>query len=117
MKKLIYIVSACTCLFSFLGCAGQQNIIVPSEEKLGPPNLNGVWQALGSAHWNLEGQNAFKGPGTNVLGALGGIPAGVSYVEGGTIPYMQAALIQRKANRDEWNKLDPAVKCLSLIHI
>ena len=111
MKKLIYVLSACTCLFSFLGCAGQQNTIVPSEEKLGTPNLNGVWQALGSAHWNLEGQNAFKGPGTHVLGALGGIPAGVSYVEGGTIPYTQAALVQRKANRDEWNKLDPAVKC------
>ena len=104
MKKLIYSVAALVCVFSLLGCAGQQNNNLPSQDKLEPPNLNGVWQALGSAHWNLEGQNAFKGPATDVLGALGGIPAGVSYVEGGAIPYNEVALIQRQANREEWNK-------------
>ena len=111
MKKLIYSLAALVCVFSFLGCAGQQNNNLPSQDKLDPPDLNGVWQALGSAHWNLEGQNAFKGPATDVLGALGGIPAGISYIEGEAIPYTQAALVQREANREEWNKLDPAVKC------
>ena len=50
MKKLIYSVAALVCVFSFLGCAGQQNNNLSSQDKLDPPNLNGVWQALGSAH-------------------------------------------------------------------
>jgi hypothetical protein len=76
------------------------------------PDINGLWQAMGTANWNLEGQNAFKGPATPVLGALGGIPAGINYlVDGGTIPYTAEALKQRDANRAEWFRLDPAVKC------
>ncbi|HAN07399.1 MAG TPA: hypothetical protein DCP89_02750, partial [Acidimicrobiaceae bacterium] len=62
--------------FLLAGCVSNQNDVVDSNET---PDINGVWQVLGSAHWNLEGQNAFKGPATNVLGALGGVPAGVSY--------------------------------------
>src|SRR5256885_9651375 len=40
------------------------------------PDLNGIWQAVGTAHWNLEAHSASEG-----------IPAGFSVVEGGTIPY------------------------------
>ena len=94
--------------FLLAGCVSNQNDVVDSNET---PDINGVWQVLGSAHWNLEGQNAFKGPATNVLGALGGVPAGVSYVVGGLIPYKEEAVAQRDANRQEWNQLDPAVKC------
>src|SRR5262245_1298764 len=36
------------------------------------PDLNGVWQVLGTAHWNLEAHSATEG-----------VPAGVSVVEGG----------------------------------
>ena len=74
--------------FLLAGCVSNQNDVVDSNET---PDINGVWQVLGSAHWNLEGQNAFKGPATNVLGALGGVPAGVSYVVGGLIPYKEEA--------------------------
>lgn len=76
-----------------------------------PPDLNGLWQAVGSAHWNLEGQHAFKGPGTHLLGALGGIPASLNYVESGTIPYTEEALQQRNLYRAEWHQWDPVVKC------
>ena len=28
----------------------------------GKPDLNGIWQAMGTAHWNLEPHNAQAGP-------------------------------------------------------
>ncbi len=108
IRKLLLGLSTFTAVFCLMGCVSTQNSVVESSDS---PDINGVWQVLGSAHWNLEGQNAFKGPATNVMGALGGIPAGVSYVVGGTIPYRDDALAQRDANRDQWNKYDPAVKC------
>mgnify|MGYP006083684841 FL=1 len=74
-------------------------------------SLDGIWQAMGSASWNLEGHTASKTPVTRVLGALGGIPAGMSVVEGGVIPYLPAALEQRNANLESWNEKDSVTKC------
>ena len=51
----------------------------------GKPDLNGIWQAMGSAHWNLEPHNAEAGPVT-AMGALGAIPGGLGVVEGGRSP-------------------------------
>ncbi len=76
----------------------------------GDPDLNGIWQALGSAHWDLEAHAARHGP-VESLGALGAIPAGLSVVEGGTIPYQEWAAKKRGENLANWLKLDPAVKC------
>ena len=76
----------------------------------GNPDLNGIWQAMGSAHWDLEAHTARHGP-VEALGALGAIPAGLSVVEGGTIPYQPWAAEQRAENLKNWLKLDPAVKC------
>lgn len=76
----------------------------------GAPDFNGIWQALGTAHWNLEAHPAAHGPAP-MLGALGAIPAGRSVVVGGTIPYRQEALAARASNRADWVQLDPAVKC------
>ena len=76
----------------------------------GNPDLNGIWQAMGSAHWDLEDHAARHGP-VDALGALGAIPAGLSVVEGGTIPYQPWAAEQRAKNLENWLKLDPAVKC------
>ena len=45
------------------------------------------------------------------MGALGAIPAGLSVVEGGTIPYQPRAAEKRRENLENWLKLDPAVKC------
>ena len=76
----------------------------------GHPDLNGIWQAMGSAHWDLEAHAARHGP-VEALGALGAIPAGLSVVDGGTIPYQPWAAEQRAENLGNWLKLDPAVKC------
>ncbi len=76
----------------------------------GNPNLNGIWQALGSAHWDIEGHAARHGAIVK-LGALGAIPAGLGVVEGGEIPYQPEALKKRNENRENWVELDPAIKC------
>jgi hypothetical protein len=84
----------------------------------GRPNLNGIWQAIGTAHWNLEDHSASAAPvyaGTNLpfwqLGALYAVPAGQSVIEGGTIPYLPAGLKQREENMKGWPKSDPEAKC------
>ena len=41
--------------------ASAQNSNRP-ERINGRPNLNGIWQAMGSAHWNLEDHPASAGP-------------------------------------------------------
>ena len=45
------------------------------------------------------------------LGALFAVPPGQSVVEGGTIPYLPAALEQRDKNRAAWPANDPETKC------
>jgi hypothetical protein len=76
----------------------------------GRPNLNGIYQAMGSQFWNLEDHPA-QATGFWQLGAIGAIPAGLSVVEGGSIPYKPAALKQRDENRAGWPKTDPEAKC------
>ena len=76
----------------------------------GHPNLNGVWQAMGTAHWNLEDHSAAATPFWQ-LGAMFAIPAGQSVVVGGTIPYLPAGLKKREENMKGWPKSDPEAKC------
>jgi hypothetical protein len=76
----------------------------------GKPDLNGIWQALNSANWNIEGHAAHAGPILE-LGAIGATPAGVGVVEGGKIPYLPEAAAQRTKNFADRLKLDPEVKC------
>jgi hypothetical protein len=77
----------------------------------GQPNLNGVWQAMNTAHWNLEGGPMQAVPEHWKLGALFGVPPGRSVVEGGAIPYLPEALAQRDTNRAAWPASDPETKC------
>lgn len=80
----------------------------------GHPNLNGIWQALNSAHWNLEAHNAEALDAFWKLGAIAAIPAGRSVVREGNIPYLPAALEVRNANRANWPAADPEAKCYML---
>ena len=84
----------------------------PQIPRLGSnPDLNGVWQAIGTANWNLEDHSASGIPEFWGLGAIAAVPAGQSVVEGGTIPYLPAALAKREENRAGWPKTDPEAKC------
>ena len=57
----------------------------------GKPNLNGIYQAMTSAHWDVEAHPAAPGPMWE-LGAQFAIQGGLGIVEGGSIPYKPEAL-------------------------
>src|SRR5712692_3074789 len=78
----------------------------------GKPNLNGIWQAINTANWDLEAQGGGPAPKEGLLlGAVGAIPPGLGVVEGGRIPYQPWALAKREENRKNWVNLDPEVRC------
>src|SRR5690349_15364757 len=78
------------------------------------PNLNGIWQAMNTAYWNLESHSAEPLDEFGQLGAIAAIPAGRSVVRGGTIPYKPEALTRRNENRAQWPGSDPEAKCYML---
>jgi hypothetical protein len=76
----------------------------------GKPNLTGLWQALGTAYWDIRDHSAAAGPFFQ-LGATGAMPAGQGIVEGGDIPYKPEAAAKQKENLKNRLQLDPEVKC------
>src|SRR5437764_15305264 len=71
----------------------------------GEPNLTGLWQALGTAYWDIRDHSAQAGPYYQ-LGAIGAIPVGQGIVEGGEIPYKPEASATQKQNFTDRMKLD-----------
>jgi len=76
----------------------------------GRPDLSGVWQAVNTAHWNLEPHVADY-PVLLELGAQLAVPPGQGVVEGGKLPYRPEALAER--DRRHANRLteDPEGNC------
>ena len=72
----------------------------PPRTRDGHPDLQGVWQVLNSAAWDVEDHPAGLG-----------VPAGHGVVEGGAIPYQPWALAKKKENFANRAKLDPETKC------
>ena len=64
----------------------------------GKPNLNGIWQSLTTANWDIQAHGAQPGPHPEIMGAWGAAPGGQSIVEGGEIPYRPEALAKKKEN-------------------
>ena len=89
---------------------GQTGYKAPRSADGKTPNLNGIWQAMNTAHWDIEAHPAAPGPMWE-LGAQFAIPAGAGVVEGGTIPYTPEALAKKKENFANRMKLDPEIKC------
>jgi hypothetical protein len=81
------------------------------------PDLSGIWQALGTAHWDVEDHIA-QPQAILEMGAIGAIPAGHGVVDG-AIPYQAWATAKKIENFqqrmivDPWNREigDPEVKC------
>ena len=90
--------------------AGQAPAYKAPRTADGKPNLSGIWQAINSADWDIQGHAARSGP-VVALGAIGAVPAGLSVVEGDEIPYQPAAAAKKKENFEHWLTLDPEVKC------
>ena len=66
----------------------------------GRPDLRGIWQAVNTAVWNIQDHPAELG-----------IPAGQGVVEGNELPYLPAALEQRRENYENRLTEDPEAKC------
>jgi hypothetical protein len=71
------------------------------------PNLNGVWQAMTTANWDIQAHAAAPSPLPNVLGVYGATPGGSGIIEGGEIPYQPWALEQRRKNFENRLKVNP----------
>ena len=76
----------------------------------GKPDLNGVWQTINTANWDLQEHPARAGQ-VVTLGAIGAEPAGLGVVEGNEIPYLPAAAAKKKENFDNRLTADPEIKC------
>ena len=80
----------------------------------GHPNLNGVWQTMSGADYNLEPHSAQTAPGPKAereLGALAAIPANLGVVVGGMIPYTPDAKKMRDENAAAGPAKDPEANC------
>ena len=84
------------------------------------PDLNGLWEALTEANWDIQAHAAKAGPPQ--FGALFAEPAGPGIVEGNEIPYQPWALAKKKENYEKrlvrvnadgvrLEPLDPEAKC------
>ena len=90
----------------------------------GKPDLNGIWQALNEANYDLEAHMARAAlqlragpygpvPAASVLalGAVGAVPPGLGVLEAGEIPYLPEAAKKKKDNQEHWLERDPEIKC------
>jgi hypothetical protein len=102
----------------------------------GQPDLSGIWQALNTAHYDIQAHPARPAlalipapqptgapglaraaatdlPALSVrgFGAAGGVPAGDGVVEGNEIPYQPWAAAMKKENAEHWLERDPEIKC------
>jgi len=108
VKRTLLSLVGSLALLAISFAAGAQDKVARTPD--GKPDLNGIWQALTSANWNLEAHNAEAGPVPS-MGALGSIPGGLGVVEGGRIPYKPDALKKRADNKAHWLERDPLAKC------
>ncbi len=116
---------------------GQAPDYVAPRTMVGQPDLNGVWQALNTANYDIQSHPArpalalvpappstIARPGTDwatpgelpappvrALGAVGGVPAGEGVVVGNEIPYQPWATLIKQENAENWLERDPEIKC------
>ena len=106
-----------------LPLAGQTAAYRAPRTPDGKPDLNGIWQAVNEANYDLETHMARPAmqlragpygpvPATPVLalGAVGAVPPGMGVTDG-PIPYKPEALAKKKNNQEHWLDKDPEIKC------
>jgi hypothetical protein len=76
----------------------------------GHADLNGIWQAVNTANWDIQDHSAQAGSMWE-LGAIGAIPPGQGVVEGNDVPYLPAAAAKKKQNFANRRTQDPEAKC------
>ena len=109
---------------SMVPIAGQTAAYRAPRTPDGKPDLNGIWQAMNEANYDIQAHMARPamalrpGPYGPVpaaavlaLGAVGAVPPGLGVVEGDELPYKPEALAKKKDNQDHWLERDPEIKC------
>src|SRR5437868_9710138 len=85
-KRFVGTFAFCTFLLALPAWAQAPARGIPRASD-GKPDLNGIWQVLNTAAWDLEDHTgSFR------------VPPGQGVIEGGEIPY-QAAALDRKSTR------------------
>jgi hypothetical protein len=90
----------------------------------GKPDLNGIWQTINTANWDIQAHSARPAlamrpgpvvpiPAKEVLafGAVGAVPGGLGVVEGDELPYTADGLKKKQENQENWLTRDPEIKC------
>ena len=72
----------------------------PPQTSYGHPDLQGIWQAVNTAVWDIQDHSAQLG-----------VPAGQGVVEGDEIPYQSWAIAQREENFQNRLTADPEASC------
>ena len=92
---------------------GQTNTTYPTGYKAprlpggNAPDLNGFWQAVNTANWDIEEHGTAPSPFPALEGAYFAQPAGFSVVEGGPLPYKPEGLARRNKYRQSRLTPDP----------
>ncbi|MEM7218565.1 MAG: hypothetical protein AAF515_09385 [Pseudomonadota bacterium] len=90
----------------------------------GKPDLNGVWQVLNRANYDVEPHAAraalalvpgdlgpVPAPEIVALGAVGAVPGGAGVIDRERLPYKPAARRQQRDNQANWLERDPEIRC------
>ena len=99
-SAIVLAASALLSLASVPTAAQGQASYTPPRTRDGHPNLQGIWQALNTAAWDIEDHHARLG-----------VPAGRGVVDGGAIPYQPSALAKQQENAAKRAALDPETRC------
>ena len=118
------LLTAAAAVFVTAGALAAETPAKGPRLKDGRPDLNGIWQALNSANYDIEPHAAraalamvpgqfvpVPAPQVVAMGAVGSVPAGLGIVDGNTIPYKPEALEKKKENQKNWLTSDPEIKC------
>ena len=122
MKVAVGVVVLVLALFVTTHPAAAQDVPRLSD---GRPDMNGIWQVLNEANYDLEPHMARHslqlregpvGPVPSIhtlrMGAVGAVPGSLGViVGGGKIPYTPAARVLKEENAANWVDRDPEVKC------
>ena len=100
MSRLVLSLIPLLCLLGAVGAIAQTGTYAPPRTADGHPDLQGIWQVLNTAAWDIQDHQAQLG-----------VPAGKGVVEGNDIPYLPAALKKKQENFAKRQALDPEANC------